>query len=285
MLDNLTKLGSNTEYKSQYDPSLLELIDRSSRRKDYSAPMVGVDVWTCFEVSFLLPSGIPYYMVLRIYNSSDSKFIFESKSLKLYLNSFNNTIFNDEKKVIETIENDLSKIVQSKVEVIRELEFSNNLYDKCFCLESMLECQSVKISNYTYSKQVLQTFSNYIKEGSLIKLHHHNIDMFSDLLRSNCEITNQPDWGRVYISYVPNENLLKYTSLLEYIVSYRNHQEFHEPTCERIYNDLYEILQPKELTVICQYTRRGGIDINPIRSTSLDKVKEIQYKLPKLIQQ
>lgn len=285
MLDNLTKLGSNTEYNDRYDPSLLELIERDVRRSAYKAPMLGIDIWTCFEVSFLLPNGLPDFLVLRISNLANSKYIFESKSLKLYLNSFNNTTFNSREDVVTVIEKDLTKIVESKVGVIEVVDFSTSLYEHATCLENMLECQKINITNYTYSPQVLRTFPNRISENVDLKLAVNRIKLYSNLLRSNCEITNQPDWGRVYIEYTPNNVLVDYPSLLEYIVSYRNHQEFHEPTCERIYNDLYELLQPKELTVICQYTRRGGIDINPIRSTDFDRVKQISCILPKLIQQ
>lgn len=285
MLDNLTKLGSNTEYNDRYDPSLLELIERGVRRSTYKAPMLGIDIWTCFEVSFLLPNGLPYFIVLRIFNSADSKFIFESKSLKLYLNSFNNTTFSSKEEVIKVIQDDLKKIVIGSVKVIEVDSFSESLYQNTICLENMLECQKINISKYTYSPQVLRTFPNRISESVDLKLAVSRIKLYSNLLRSNCEITNQPDWGRVYIEYTPSDHLVDYSSLLEYIVSYRNHQEFHEPTCERIYNDLYELLQPKELTVICQYTRRGGIDINPIRSTDFDRVKQISCILPKLIQQ
>lgn len=285
MSNNLTKLGSNTEYKDQYDSSLLELISRAPRRESYKAPMIGVDIWTCFEVSFLLPTGIPVFMVLRIFNSADSKYIFESKSLKLYLNSFNNTVFNSKQEVIKVIEGDLKKIVEGEVKVLEMLGFPNSLYDNSISIENMLECQNIEISSYTYSKQVLETFPNRISDKNTMKLTSSSISLHSDLLRSNCEITNQPDWGRVYIKYTPNDLLVKYDSLLKYIVSYRNHQEFHEPTCERIYNDLFELLQPKELTVVCQYTRRGGIDINPIRSTNMREVEELERGLPKLLQQ
>jgi 7-cyano-7-deazaguanine reductase len=115
-------------------------------------------------------------------------------------------------------------------------------------------------------------------------------NLFSNLLRSNCEITNQPDWASILIQYT-GYNVIDRESLLRYIVSYRKHQEFHEPTCERIYQDLFHVLQPKNLTVVCQYTRRGGIDINPIRTNDTafySNSKEIEgliQDLPKLIQQ
>lgn len=276
-LENWTLGKTDTEYKSTYDRTLLVPILRSERRKGYTQ-MFGVDIWTAFEFSFLLPSGLPVFKVLRITNDCNSENIFESKSLKLYLNSFNNTVFDSLEKAISLIEQDLTAIAnkQVSVEVIESFEQKRDF----FVLEN--EYPNVTIENYNYDFSLLKTV-NITKEEkeSLI-----NVSLESNLLRSNCEITNQPDWGRVQVHYEPNELLIDNESLLKYIVSYRNHQEFHEPTCERIFQDLLKVLNPLSLTVTCQYTRRGGIDINPIRTTnSFFNSEDYIKNLPKLIQQ
>jgi len=134
------------------------------------------------------------------------------------------------------------------------------------------------IKEYQYNPKLLKTKES--KPGRV-----ELVELYSDLLRSNCEITNQPDWGRVFVKYEPGEKEVTYESLLEYIVSIRTHQAFHEPTCEMIYNDLFELLKPKKLLVLCQYTRRGGIDINPVRFTHSDLLSLDLINLPKLIQQ
>jgi 7-cyano-7-deazaguanine reductase len=275
---DLKALGSNgTNYTDQYDASQLEAFPRSTRREGKSAPMIGVDIWTAFEVSFLLTSGLPAFMVLRIGTLSSSKNIFESKSLKLYLNSFNNSTFTGVGEVLDIIERDLSEVAGDEVSVVRVTSFpSVTIYDKLDRLEDVVK-MNFRTQAYTYDKNLLKV----VPATSTGILEYH-----TDLLRSNCEITNQPDWGKVFIRYVPGEVEVTEESLLKYIVSLRTHQAFHEPTCELIYEDLYQILKPKELLVICQYTRRGGIDINPCRFTSLDILQGLQLmNLPKLIQQ
>ena len=270
-MSEITKLGLRVDYSSQYDPSQIETFLRSSRRTEFKNPMYGGDIWTCFEVSFLKENGCPEFHVLRIMNPITSHSIFESKSLKLYLNSFNNTKFSDINEVIETIQVDLSEKVGDRVTVKRvdrfnEIGDSSN-YD--------FLCKEIETDIYTYSPELLQ-----VSEGV-------GIDSFSsNLLRSNCEITNQPDWANISVFYSSDKYILNTSSFLKYIISFRNHQEFHEPTCERIYNDLYNILQPKKLTVICQYTRRGGIDINPIRTNQSDfNLENLVLELPKQLQQ
>lgn len=252
--DNIT-LGKKVTYKDQYDPSILFPINREERRKDYTK-MYGADVWTCFEVSYLLQSGLPQFMVLRIVNPADSVNIFESKSLKLYLNSFNNTKFDSKKQVIDTIKKDLDQLTGGDVTVIEMKEF----------LQREPKAEELLENEVTLSDQEF----TYNYDPSLLKIKNNtdtlqDYKFVSNLLRSNCEITNQPDWARITIHYVGKKQIDE-ESLLRYIVSYRKHQEFHEPTCERIYQDLYKLLEPENLYVECNYTRRGGIDINPIRS-------------------
>lgn len=258
-LKNWSLGNGDTEYKSSYDKTLLVPIPREERRKGYTK-MYGTDIWTAFEFSTLLSTGLPIYKVLRIYNSCDSNNIFESKSLKLYLNSFNNTKFDSLEDALKLIETDLTELTGKfvKVEVVERFR------DDFHVVTPLLEegFPETIIVDYTYNPSLLKTIpKELVPSSQLLQTSCH-----SNLLRSNCEITNQPDWANIYISYVPNEVYIDPESLLQYIVSYRNHQEFHEPTCERIYQDLLKALNPKELKVVCQYTRRGGIDINPVRS-------------------
>lgn len=266
-------LGSNqTQYKDQYDPYLLERIERAPRRQGY-VKMYGFDVWTAYEFSFLSSTGLPRYKVIRIITDCENPYIFESKSLKLYLNSFNNTIFDFDEQGIEAVEKDLCEVAGGRVTVVEVKEFGDGrpIYNsRCE------ELQSNKI------------FDTYQSDKSLLKTLDLNYQLtqsfYTDLLRSNCEITNQPDWGRCFVNLVADKKAIDKESLLEYIVSYRNHQEFHEPTCERIFQDIFQATSCIQLMVTCQYTRRGGIDINPIRSLKpIDR--SICFDLPKLLQQ
>lgn len=277
-MDNLSKLGSGVVYKDTYDPSLLETINRDNRRKDYIHPMYGGDVWTAFEFSFLLPSGLPQFHVIRIWNPANSVNIFESKSLKLYLNSFNNTTFNSLEEAIQTVKADLERVSGGEILVGIMKNF-----DTSFNSDLVDRIDEIQVSDnpfvYEYDKSLLKIHKTVSVERTEFLL--------SNLLRSNCEITNQPDWASILIQYT-GYNIIDRESLLRYIISYRKHQEFHEPTCERIYQDLFDLLDPMELVVTCQYTRRGGIDINPIRSSySHEDGRGAYYinHLPKLLQQ
>lgn len=260
-------LGQEVEYKSQYSTESLFAINREERRKGY-VPMFGGDVWTAYEFSFLLPNGLPQYKVIRIFNPCDSVNIFESKGLKLYLNSFNNTVFKDLETALSTVRRDLTQLTGKSIEVEEVKSFLEDRVSDFILLESI---PIERVDTYVYDPSLL-------KVEEIPTVEH----VISNLLRSNCEITNQPDWARVSITYRGSRCVTR-DSLLKYIVSYRNHQEFHEPTCERIYQDLFKVLQPEYLTVICQYTRRGGIDISPIRSSH--PIEKDMRNLSKLLQQ
>lgn len=268
-MERLKSLGKTTQYKAEYDPGLLERISRSERRKDFKNPMFGYDIWNCYEVSCLDSFGKPIFTQLKIINDAASKYIWESKSLKLYLFSMNNTKFESINDLIYTIRTDLEKLIESTVQILPYKDKTKKefwYYGQCL--------DDIELVTNVYTPQ--EGFLNPIKEDKLI-----NKSYYSNLLRSNCEITNQPDWARIYISY-KSYNFIDPGALLAYIVSFRNHQQFHEPTCETIYQTLYEKLSPIELTVICQYTRRGGIDINPVRTTINT---QFEYYLPKVDQQ
>jgi 7-cyano-7-deazaguanine reductase len=177
---------------------------------------------------------------------------------------------------------DLSKFCGTSIEVIEVDTFleSNKymLYNRAVNLDSLSKNFGL-VENYKYNPVLLNEGIYRISQDQQIKR-----SFFTDNLRSNCEITNQPDFGRILIQYTTDGFDINTENLLRYIVSFRNHQEFHEPTCERIYNDLFTILKPKHLLVLCQYTRRGGIDINPYRTTQEQSSLDY-YNLPKLLQQ
>lgn len=261
------KLGLKTEYKTEYDPTLLDFFSRESRRKEKEIPIFGYDIWRAYELSFLLPSGVPWFGVIEIINPANSGNIFESKSLKLYLNSFNNTVFSGVDEVLLQIRRDLSIGTKNDIQIQVITQFKH-LDDGQYI---NLDFLNINASEYNYNKDLL------IREEKPWR----GSPFFTNLLRSNCEVTNQPDWGRVSVYYRSNYTL-NLESFLQYIISFRNHQGFHEIVCETIYYDLYKLLEPQSLTVICQYTRRGGIDINPVRSNSNALYSTF---LPKLTQQ
>jgi len=251
-------LGKRTGYPTKYDPKILVRISRKERRKGY-VEMFGVDIWHCYEVSFLNMKGKPEFCMLRIVNDASNPYIWESKSLKLYLFSLNNEQFESFTEVLQVISHDLSELAGGDVKVWRIANFDmlGITLDATECLDHLdVECSKYTVDPLLLTRSVAKKNTTY--------------GYYSDLLRSNCEITNQPDWARVYIRWVARAITILPESLLRYIVSYRNHQEFHEPTCERIYQTLHNAIDPKELLVICQYTRRGGIEINPIRSSKLN---------------
>lgn len=255
-----TPLGKPTEYKSQYDSSLLAPIPRSLGRDEIKLPKEipfnGVDFWNCYEVSWLDSKGKPYVRILEFEVPATSEFIIESKSLKLYLNSFNGTKFKNEEDVKDLIEKDLSTTAQDNVKVK---------------LATLSEYNQREISQFTGKSidNLDVEISDYLVNPNLLKLSDDNEyveeKIFSDLLKSNCLITNQPDWASVQIKYKGKK--IDHKSLLKYIVSFRNHNEFHEQCVEHMFNDIMNICKPDSLTIFAKYTRRGGVDINPLRTT------------------
>lgn len=259
-------------YSDQYDPSLLVRIPRNLNREAYdieenNLPFVGYDLWNAYEVSTLTEKGLPVNGVMKILISSDSKYHVESKSLKLYLNSYNmtkrgKTAENCRRLTEKQVSEDLSLLLEVKVEVRFETEEEDILYSKIRGFvdlknESKSELEEIRFNSYGLEKDDLQILKYESKQ---------HIKWKSDLLRSNCRVTHQPDWGDIYIE-IEGKNIPKVESLAEYIVSHRTVSHFHEEICEMVYKHLYDILQPEKLMVACLYTRRGGIDINPIRAS------------------
>ena len=254
------KLGQKTEYKSQYDASLLQPVPRRLNRESLGIvedqPFnQGADVWTCYALSWLNPNGLPQVAIADVAIDFKSENLIESKSFKLYLNSFNQTKFASIKEVEETIAKDLNQCASGQVSVkIHKLADYTNQPIMNFAGDCIDE-QEIQIDSYAFSNQYLEN----VAEGDIVEE-----TLVSHLLKSNCLITSQPDWGSVQIHYVGKQ--LNREKLLRYLVSFREHNEFHEQCVERIFTDLMQFAKPEKLTVYARYTRRGGLDINPFRS-------------------
>lgn len=255
-------LGKSSEYIATYTPSLLFPIARAAKWAELgltaeTLPYQGVDFWNCFELSWLLPSGKPVVAIGEFAIPADSPNIIESKSFKLYLNSLNQTVFNDLSELLTLLQQDLSaaagKPVGVRVRSLAEVTADGVATLPGPCIDEL----DVLISNYAQPQpELLRCEPQLLVEESL---HSH-------LLKSNCPVTGQPDWGSVVVQY--RGAALDHASLLAYLVSFRQHADFHEQCVERIFLDLQHLLQPEYLTVYARYVRRGGLDINPYRSTA-----------------
>ncbi|WP_079202107.1 NADPH-dependent 7-cyano-7-deazaguanine reductase QueF [Pseudomonas sp. CC6-YY-74] len=255
-------LGKSSEYIATYTPSLLFPIARAAKWAELgltaeTLPYQGVDFWNCFELSWLLPSGKPVVAIGEFAIPADSPNIIESKSFKLYLNSLNQTVFNDLSELLTLLQQDLSaaagKPVGVRVRSLAEVTAEGVATLPGPCIDEL----DVLISNYAQPQpELLRCEPQLLVEESL---HSH-------LLKSNCPVTGQPDWGSVVVQY--RGAALDHASLLAYLVSFRQHADFHEQCVERIFLDLQHLLQPEYLTVYARYVRRGGLDINPYRSTA-----------------
>ena len=262
-LKSLT-LGQKTEYKHSYEPELLQAVPRSLNRDDLKLsdelPFVGCDVWTLYELSWLNQNGLPQVAVGDVTLPATSPNLVESKSFKLYLNSFNQTKFSSWDEVTRTLIKDLSACAGGEVTVeIHPVQ----AYSQQPIVDMQGECidnQDIIIDDYEFDAEYLQ--SSTLEETVNETLHSH-------LLKSNCLITNQPDWGSVEINYEGKK--IDREKLLRYLISFRQHNEFHEQCVERIYTDIMKFCQPSSLTVFARYTRRGGLDINPFRSSHIEK--------------
>lgn len=254
-------LGKSSEYIATYTPSLLFPIPRAAKWAELglnaeTLPYQGVDFWNCYELSWLLPSGKPVVAIAEFSIPADSPNIIESKSFKLYLNSLNQTAFATHAELTATLVNDLSaaagKPVGVRIRSLEQIESEGVATMPGTCIDEL------DVSIHAYDRpqpELLRCDASRVVERSL---HSH-------LLKSNCPVTSQPDWGSVAVEYRGAE--LDPASLLAYIVSFRQHSDFHEQCVERIFMDLQRLLKPEKLTVYARYVRRGGLDINPYRST------------------
>ena len=261
-----SQLGKASAYADQYAPELLYPIPRSAKRLELgltdTLPFLGADMWTAFELSWLGPRGKPQLALAHITVPCESSHIIESKSLKLYLNSYNNTVFADAAAVLTRLRADLTEaawrgaVVQSSVGVrllVPEL-FDREPVQELDGLS--LDRLDVECRQYTPAPELLRTLAD---EPPVTEV------LTSRLLKSNCLVTGQPDWGSVQISY--SGAPIDQEGLLQYLVSFRNHHEFHEQCVERIFMDIWQRCQPYKLAVYARYTRRGGLDINPFRTS------------------
>jgi len=254
-------LGKSSEYIATYTPSLLFPIPRAAKWAELgltaqTLPYQGVDFWNCFELSWLLPSGKPVVAIAEFSIPADSPNIIESKSFKLYLNSLNQTPFADRAELVATLEKDLSaaagKPVGVRIRSLADIEAEGVAALPGVCIDEL----DVTIHSYDRPQpELLRCDDSRVVEEAV---HSH-------LLKSNCPVTSQPDWGSVAVEY--RGAALDHASLLAYIVSFRQHSDFHEQCVERIFLDLQRLLKPEKLTVYARYVRRGGLDINPYRST------------------
>ena len=252
-------LGKVATYKAEYDPSLLFPIPRTDKRAEIGVgatlPFFGVDIWNAYEVSWLNQRGKPQIAIATITVPAESPNIIESKSFKLYLNSFNQTRLADAEALVQLLKKDLSAAAGASVHV--SLCMSEHFGQlKMQELEGgLLDRLDIDVDAYT-------------PDPSLLKANHDEAPveetLLSHLLKSNCLVTGQPDWGSVQIRYVGSQ--IDQESLLRYLIGFRNHNEFHEQCVERIFVDIMQHCKPQKLAVYARYTRRGGLDINPWRS-------------------
>lgn len=262
-LNKLT-LGKTTQYCSQYDASLLQAVPRSLNRNDLAMsqtalPFYGEDVWYGYELSWLNNKGKPVVAVAEFRFPCTSINIVESKSFKLYLNSFNQSKFTSWQAVKEILIKDLSNTCEGEATVsLFPVDSCSALainHQNAHCIDEL----DIEIENYQFNARLLegaQAANATIVEKKQLVTH---------LLKSNCLITNQPDWASLYITYTGRE--ISAEALLRYFISFRQHNEFHEQCVERIFCDLQKYCHLSEFTVFARYTRRGGLDINPFRST------------------
>jgi 7-cyano-7-deazaguanine reductase len=267
-----SELGKKTEYDQSYNPDRLYSIPRAVKRMEIgieteTLPFFGFDCWNHYEVSWLNEKGKPMVAIAEIYYDCNSEFIVESKSLKLYFNSLNNVKFKSINEIEKIIKKDLETIINAEVSVVlKQLGHSISLpiFEKFEgeCIDDL----DIDCNKYTVDPSYLSTSDEQVIET-----------LYSDLLKSNCLVTNQPDWGSIQISYVGNK--INREGLLRYLISFRNHNEFHEQCIERIFVDIIKNCNPIELTIYARYTRRGGLDINPYRSTKKISKQNINFRL------
>ena len=262
-----SQLGKTSAYVDQYDASLLFPIPRAGKRAEIglgaSLPFLGADLWTAFELSWLNPRGKPQVALAHFTVPCETINIIESKSFKLYLNSFNNTVFPDAAAVLAQLRADVNEaawrgaVVQSSVGV-KLVPMEHFDREPVHELDGLsLDRLDVDCTRYTPAPDLLRVSQD--DEAPVAEV------LTSNLLKSNCLVTGQPDWGSVQISYSGAQ--IDHEGLLQYLVSYRNHNEFHEQCVERIFCDLWTHCKPQRLAVYARYTRRGGLDINPFRTS------------------
>jgi 7-cyano-7-deazaguanine reductase len=269
-LDNTpeqSQLGRSSAYVDRYDPALLFPIARAAQRAamgiaEGALPFFGADLWTAFELSWLNARGKPQVAIAHVTVPCETPNIVESKSFKLYLNSFNATVFADAQAVRERLRADLSEAAWRGsdrsggigVRLLGPDAFEREAASELEGLD--LDRLDIECTHYQPAPELLRSDPAQPPVAETLA---------SRLLKSNCLVTGQPDWGSVQIRYVGPP--IDQAGLLAYIVSFRNHNEFHEPCAERMFWDIWRRCRPTKLSVYARYTRRGGLDINPFRAS------------------
>jgi 7-cyano-7-deazaguanine reductase len=263
-----SQLGRASVYSGRYDPSLLFPISRATQREAMgihgdALPFFGADLWTAFELSWLNARGKPQVAIARVIVPCESPNIVESKSFKLYLNSFNATVFADAAAVRERLRADLGEALWRGgsrgsggvgVTLVSPESFGREKVEELAGLD--LDRLDIECTHYQPAPELLSSDDSQPSVQETLS---------SRLLKSNCLVTSQPDWGSVQIHY--SGPPIDQAGLLAYIVSFRDHNEFHEPCAERMFKDITERCRPHKLSVYARYTRRGGLDINPFRTS------------------
>lgn len=268
-------LGKATVYPTAYDPGLLFPVPRSDNRRELgitadNLPFAGFDHWRAYELSWLMPSGQPVVALADILVPCDSPNLVESKSMKLYFNSLNQHVFADTESAGRQMQQDLSAAAGAPVRVIVHGSAASAVHTRDIAGAVVLDDLRVTTAVYQPEPQLLRCVSGTDVEETLC----------SHLFRSNCPITAQPDWGSVVIRYHGEQ--IDHESLLSYLISYRLHEGFHEHCVEQIFKDLSVACQPRTLQVSINFLRRGGLEINPLRSSD----REVEaYPLGRLVRQ
>lgn len=268
-----TLLGKKVDAPKHYDSSILVRVNRDDNRVAYdidsnNLPFVGYDVWNAYEISFLTTTGLPIALVAKIVYPASSKYIVESKSLKLYLNSFNMTrIAATRAASVEAVQSLIAHDLSSLLETNVVVEFfgrpdNSPIFQHYPLLEDTDAVESVSFAEFKEQPALLV---ENIQELN----YYRDLVIGSNLLRSNCKVTHQADWGSIFIRMRSKKNVDR-NSVLKYIVSFRDEFHFHEEVVEMVYKRFLDTFEPLQLMVAAVYTRRGGIDICPIRATSID---------------
>lgn len=263
-----SQLGKTSAYADQYDPSLLFPLPRQPKRDEIGIqdklPFFGADLWTAFELSWLNQRGKPQVALAHFTIPCETPNIIESKSFKLYLNSFNNTRFDSLEAVQERLREDINEALWRGAPARLSSASVRVMAPEHFETQRVQELEGLSLDRLDVE------CTDYSPRPDLLKADHDNPPvtetLVSHLLKSNCLVTGQPDWGSVQISYTGAA--IAQEGLLRYIVSFRNHNEFHEQCVERIFMDIMRQCRPLKLSVYARYTRRGGLDINPLRTSA-----------------
>ena len=287
---HLGKVGGDG-YKDTYSPELLVKVPRYLNREGYgltSDSFVGVDTWNCYEVSAITSKGQPVAGMLKIVCPADSEYHVESKSIKLYLNSFNMTRIGDNAAdcisgIESRVKRDLDEILETDTIVsfyASEEEGEALSFEGYSDLGDIVDLDQIDFTAFKSDSSQL-AIEDSLEETVEVKLK-------SNLLRSNCRVTNQPDWGDVFIR-MNGKDVPAADALAKYIVSHRTVSHFHEEICEMVFKHLMDAYKPEQLLVACLYTRRGGLDINPVRATHQSLIPEfftnIDYRIAKTLRQ